>query len=199
MSPRTYRMGKRAESVARTRAAIREAARDEYAETGVEGASMQSIARRAGVAPGTVLYQYPDPVELAREVIQESARTMRFPTAADVDEAASAESRVRWLARELFRVYAGSEREYQAWSRSRGHPAIAESDAWYARTYQDVLAAVLGPEHADPRAFQVASAIIDPGFRANLLARGLSDDEAADTAADLVIGWLGAAAPGGDA
>nr|WP_221447046.1 TetR/AcrR family transcriptional regulator [Microbacterium thalassium] len=183
-------MGKRAESVARTRAAIREAARDEYAETGIDGASMQSIARRAGVAPGTVLYQYPDPDELAREVIQESTRVMKVPTAADVDADASLASRVRWLAHELFRVYAGTEREYQAWSRSRTHPVIAESDAWYARTYQEVLGAVLGPEHADPRAFQVASAVIDPGFRANLVARGMSDDEAADTAADLVIGWV---------
>ncbi|PFG18483.1 TetR/AcrR family transcriptional regulator [Serinibacter salmoneus] len=47
-----------------TRGAVLRAAREEFAEKGVDGASMRSIARRAGVDPGTVRHWFANREEL---------------------------------------------------------------------------------------------------------------------------------------
>lgn len=193
MSPRPYNMGKRAASVELTRRRIREAALLEYAESGVAQASMQSIAHRADVAPGTVIYHYPDPDALADEVIAERRDAMAFPTLEALDPLAPLDQRIGWLTRELFRVYEATDLEYHAWMRSREHPVMRRYEQWYEEAYAAALAATLGPVGRDPRAFQVVSALVDPGFRGSLIARGLSHDDAVDETVRLVLAWLRAA------
>lgn len=190
LSPRPYNMGKRAASVELTRRRIREAALLEYAESGIAQASMQSIARRADVVPGTVIYHYPDPDALADEVIAERRAAMRFPTLKELGLQAPLDQRIEWLTRELFRVYEGTELEYHAWMRSREHPVMRHYEQWYDQAYGAALAAALGPEYGDPRAFQVVSALVDPGFRSSLITRGLSHDDAVTETARLVLAWL---------
>jgi hypothetical protein len=46
------------------------------------------------------------------------------------------------------------------------------------------------PGHAEPRAFQVVSALVDPGFRASLIDRGLSQQDAVRETVLLVLAWL---------
>jgi AcrR family transcriptional regulator len=191
VSPRTYRQGKRAASVEETKRRIRAAALAEYADTGIEAASMQAIARRADVAPGTVLYHYPDPVELAAEVIAHRIEEVKVPTAEDIGVDTPVPQRIERLAREMFRVYAATDLEYRTWVRSKDHPVMRRYENWYNDAYTAVLAAALGPRHSLPREFEVISALIDPGFRASLLARGMSEEEAAATAAQLAVAWLG--------
>ena len=191
MSPRTYNMGKRADAVERTRAAIRAAALEEYGDVAIGDASMQAIARRAGVAAGTVLYHYEDAAALARDVVEHERDRVVVPTAASLDPTLPLAERVQWLARTLFRMHAETDAVYRAWVRSREHPVMREFEAWFGDTYQQVLGATLAPDRTDPLAFQVVSAVIDPGFRSALLARGLSEDAAAREAAKLANGWLG--------
>ena len=191
-TPRPYNLGKRAASVGQTRSRIRAAALAEYAEVGIEEASMQSIARRADVAPGTVVYHYPDPDALAEEVVAASRDAMSVPTADAIDAGAPLAERIAWLTRELFRVYEGTDLEYHAWTRSQGHPVMHRYEQWYSEVYGQVLAAALGPAAVQPRALQVVSALIDPGFRGSLLQRGLSQEEAVDETVRLVLGWLAA-------
>lgn len=190
MSPRAYRMGKRAASVEETKSRIRSAALAEYAQTGIEAASMQAIARRADVAPGTVLYHYPDPAELAADVIARRIEEVEFPTAQDVRVDAPVRQRIEWLTREMFRVYAATDLEYRTWTRSREHPVMRRYERWYSDAYAALLAAALGQGHSRARDFQVISALIDPGFRASLLARSIPEEEAAATAAHLAATWL---------
>jgi AcrR family transcriptional regulator len=190
VSPRPYNLGKRAASVEQTKQRIRHAALREYAVTGVAAASMQSIARRADVAPGTVLYHYPDPDDLVRDVMANRVEAMAVPTADTMDADAPLSARITWLTRELFRVYEGTELDYQAWMRSRDHPQFRRYERWYYEVYGAVLAAALGPDHTDPRALQVVSALIDPGFRASLAQRGLTHDDAVEETVRLVLGWL---------
>ena len=195
MSPRPYNMGKRAASVELTRRRIREAALLEYAENGIAQARMQSIARRADVAPGTVIYHYPDADELAEEVIAERREAMAFPTMEGLDGQAPLGQRIEWLTRELFRVYGGTELEYHAWMLSRDHPVMRHYEQWYDEAYTAALTAALGPDHGDLRAFQVVSALVDPGFRGSLITRGLSHEDAVTETVRLVLAWLGARSP----
>ena len=53
--PRAYRLGKRATQKDSTRGRIVQAAIDLYTERGISQTSMQQVARRADVAPATVL------------------------------------------------------------------------------------------------------------------------------------------------
>lgn len=64
MSPRRYRMGARADAVARTRDAIVAAARYLHAERGVAATSWEDISDRAGVSTATVYRHFPSTSEL---------------------------------------------------------------------------------------------------------------------------------------
>ena len=64
MSPRKYRMGARADAVARTREAIVAAARDLHAERGLTATSWEDIAERAGVSTATVYRHFPSTTDL---------------------------------------------------------------------------------------------------------------------------------------
>lgn len=72
MSPRRYRMGARADAVARTRDAIVAAARDLHAERGLAATSWDDIAERAGVSTATVYRHFPS----TRELVPACARTV---------------------------------------------------------------------------------------------------------------------------
>ena len=58
MSPRPYRLGKRAADVEDTRDRVIQAARDLFSEEGFLGATLDDVAKRAGVARATVYYQF---------------------------------------------------------------------------------------------------------------------------------------------
>lgn len=64
MSPRRYRMGARADAVARTRETIVAAARDLHAERGLAATSWEDLAERAGVSTATVYRHFPSTAEL---------------------------------------------------------------------------------------------------------------------------------------
>lgn len=190
MSPRRYTMGKRAVVVEKTRGRILAAALDEYAVTGIADASMASIARRADLAAGTVLYHFPDADGLADAVMAASVERMAVPEPETVSAAGDLADRVRVMTSELFRVYARSTTEYLAWTKSQGHPAMATAEAWYNERYTALLLAALGEFARDGMALQVVSALIEPGFRANLVQRGLTDEQVVDETVRLVLAWL---------
>jgi AcrR family transcriptional regulator len=58
MSPRPYRLGRRETSVEDTRARLIDAARRVFSEAGFVQASLDDVAKRAGVARATVYYQF---------------------------------------------------------------------------------------------------------------------------------------------
>lgn len=72
MSPRRYRMGARADAVARTREAIVAAARGLHAERGLADTSWEDIAERAEVSTATVYRHFPS----TRELVPACARTV---------------------------------------------------------------------------------------------------------------------------
>jgi AcrR family transcriptional regulator len=56
----------------RNRARLVDAARELFAEAGIEGAVMNDVARRAGVGPGTLWRHFPNKEALVAEVVSES-------------------------------------------------------------------------------------------------------------------------------
>ena len=74
MSPRNYRMGKRAAAVVETRARIVDAARAVFAEDGFHRAAVEEVARRADVARATVYYQFDSKLGLVAAVLDDIER-----------------------------------------------------------------------------------------------------------------------------
>jgi AcrR family transcriptional regulator len=71
MSPESLR----AQQKQRTRAALLAAAREAFAARGFDAATIRDIARRAGVATGTVFVHFPDKQALLAEVLHETLQT----------------------------------------------------------------------------------------------------------------------------
>ena len=71
MSPRNYRIGKRAAAVADTRARIVQAARAVFAQDGFHRAAVEEVARRADVARATVYYQFDSKLGLVGAVLDD--------------------------------------------------------------------------------------------------------------------------------
>src|SRR2546422_9301462 len=75
MSPRKYRLGKRAATVAETRARIVEAARAVFTEDGFHRAAVDEVARRADVSRATVYYQFGSKLGLVAAVLDDIERS----------------------------------------------------------------------------------------------------------------------------
>lgn len=88
--PRTYNLGRRSESIARTADQILAAARSELEERG--GLSVGAVARRAGVTRATIYNRFGSRTELLRRLTPAPA-----PAAADVEGFLTARC-ARWAA-----------------------------------------------------------------------------------------------------
>ncbi len=96
-------MGKRAAAVAETRARIVEATMELHGERGIHATSWEEIAKRAGVAIGTVYRHFPSLDELLPACGERSLERLAPPDPERADE--------------LFRELAPAGRESSGWSR----------------------------------------------------------------------------------
>lgn len=187
---RPYRLGKRQASVDETKRRIIVAARDEYAENGIEDTSMQAVARRADVAPGTVLYHYPDPDDLATAVVEQWLEEFDAPSPDVIDPDVSLRERISVLVDELFGLYERSSYAYRAYQKSPGHPVMKKYEAWWYGNVNEMIARALGELASTPEPMQVVSVLTNPGFRGTLVMTGIDPERSREIATDLIVGWI---------
>jgi AcrR family transcriptional regulator len=176
--------------VADTKRRILDAANAEYAENGIEDTSMQAVARRADVAPGTVLYHYPTPEDLADAVVETWIDEIGMPTADDIDSGADLQTRIRSLVGLLYEMYESSEWAYKIYQKSPNHPSLVKSNQMWEENLGAMLFKAIGERAMDLEAVQVISVLIDPGFRGTLLSRGMSPERAVEAATQMTLDWL---------
>jgi TetR/AcrR family transcriptional regulator len=187
---RSYRLGKRKASVEETRRRILIAASEEYRLNGIEDTSMQAVARRADVAPGTVLYHYPTPDELAEAVVESWIADLDAPSPESIDPGAPLADRIRTLVEELFGLYERSEYAYQAFVKSPHHPAMEKANDWWEENVGAMLDRALGKSASTAETMEVLAALINPSFRGSLIGSGLSSERAVEVATELAVLWL---------
>lgn len=151
---------------------------------------MQAVARRAEVAPGTVLYHYPTPNELAEAVIDTWIDDFGMPTPENIDPTAPIDRRIGTLIELLYDMYLNSEQAYRIYQKSHDHPAMVKSNQMWEENLGALLYTAMGERASDPEAMQVISVLIDPGFRGTLVSRGMSSDRAVEVATTLAVDWL---------
>ncbi|MGI9610389.1 MAG: TetR/AcrR family transcriptional regulator [Acidimicrobiia bacterium] len=184
---RPYRLGKRSASVAATKIRILEAATTEFANNGIENTSMQSVARRADVAAGTVLYHYPTPNELVAATLEQWMELIDPPAPSTIDATAPPNLRVRQLVRALYDFYVRSGWAYQIYEKSPNNPIMAAARDDWDRSFEELMTVALGEHAAQPDALRLISIFVDPAFHNLLLSRGLDQDEAVDLATMLAL------------
>jgi AcrR family transcriptional regulator len=187
---RPYRLGKRQASVDETKRRIIDAATLEFAANGIPDTSMQAVARRAEVAPGTVLYHYPTPDDLVEAAVERWIVEMEAPSPEAIDPDAPLQDRVRALVLELFGLYERSEYAYRIYSKSPGHPVLKRYEKWWYDNVNQMMTRALGDLATEPEAMKVVSVLVNPGFRGTLLSTGVTPERSVDISTHLVLSWL---------
>lgn len=187
---RPYRLGKRQAAVDETKRRILEAATLEFAANGIPDTSMQAVARRAEVAPGTVLYHYPTPDDLVEAAVERWIVEMEAPSPEAIDPDAPLADRVRALVVELFGLYERSEYAYRIYSKSPDHPVLKRYEKWWYDNVGEMMTRALGPLAGDPETMNVVSVLVNPGFRGTLLSTGIPPGRSVDVSTHLVLSWI---------
>lgn len=188
---RPYRLGKRKASVDETKRRIIEAATSEYQENGIEETSMNAVAKRADVAPGTVLYHYQTPNDLAQAVVDSWIEGFVPPSVDSIDTAAPLEGRVATLVQELFDLYERTGWAYRVYQKSPKHPVLRKANRWWEENVGAMMAEALGERASEEETMKVISVLVNPGFRGTLIGMGLDPDRVVEIATELAIDWLG--------
>src|SRR5712692_4818072 len=106
MSPKQYRMVRRAAAAEDTRRRIAEATMQLHTEKGVVATSHKDVARRADVSVGTVYHHFPDRDSIVRACGVHVWERHPPPALNSIDPHAPRPSRIAALARELVAFYA---------------------------------------------------------------------------------------------
>lgn len=188
--PRSYSLGRRADQVAGTRRRIVEAALALYEEQGVTATTMQDVARRADVAPGTVANHFGSAEALAREVTAEILTHLRMPTAEIFEDATDLAERIHRLVHEMSSFFGRSESWYRVQQREPGAQVWVDAEARFHADLGELVRGALGPLAADADAVAVVSALLATWVMGAIEASGRSAEQAADLLAGLIAAWL---------
>lgn len=187
---RRYRLGKRQASVEATKQRILDAASSAYQELGIDETSMQEVARRAEVAPGTVLYHYPTPESLADEVVDSWIESMEAPLPDVIDPDEPLDVRITKLVLELYGLYERTGHLYRIYQKSPNHPSLLRASAWWEENVTTMITRALGERVSDEEAMKVISVLTNPGFRGTLIMTGIDSERAVGIATKMAIDWL---------
>lgn len=189
MSPRTYRLQRRAETAEETRARIVSATLALHSERGVLATSHRDIAERADVSVGTVYHHFPTQEAIVNACGALVRQKVPFPALSVIDPALPRRRRVAALARALVPLWARMPWLERLRSERDAVPAL---DAAIKRREEAVRALIrraLGPRAA-AKTVTVAEAVLDPAVVQRLIQSGIREQEAAAVLASILNAWL---------
>jgi AcrR family transcriptional regulator len=194
VAPRSYRMGRRNESVEETRRRIVEATLALHAEHGILGTSWKAIAERADVAVATVYKHFPTLDELvpACGALLE-ARTSP-PSPGDAVAAFAGltglADRVTRLVETFYDFYERGESYLEVDPRERSLPAVQEWEAQMRATREEFVREALRPTAASETTIRSVAALLDfPVYRS--FRRGdVAREEAEVSVRRMLTCWL---------
>lgn len=190
MSPRTYRMSKRAESTAETRQRIVEATMTLHRERGIATTTMKDIAELADVGIGTVYHHFPSYEDAIRACGARTAELTRLPTPAIFESVHSLSARVATLVGELFAYYDRHPTLPQARCDSDKFPVLAEFLAHRQERIEALVTEALSRPASSHQEVQTVTALTDFAVHRSLVDAGFSTEQAAAQITDVLVRWL---------
>jgi AcrR family transcriptional regulator len=195
MSPRRYRLERRAETAEQTRRRLVEATQQLHAEQGIYATTMTQIAQRAGVSVGTAYHHFPTYANACAACSQRTAEMIPFPTAEIFAGLQTVDARVRRLAQEIFGFYQRLPRYERVRSERFGMPPIQAYADWEEENRLALTREALRPVKAPARLARTSSALLDVAVYGTLTRAGMTPAQAADDVASFILARLDAEAP----
>jgi AcrR family transcriptional regulator len=190
MSPRRYRLERRAETAQQTRRRIVEATHELHAQRGIYATSMTDIANRAGVSVGTVYHHFPTYEDAVFACAQHTTEMLPFPTVQILADLSTMEARVHRLTQEVFGFYERLPEYERVRSERWGMPPI---QAYVEREESNRLALTreaLRPFKVSARLINACAALLDVAIYAALTRAGLPLAKAAEEVSSFILARL---------
>lgn len=191
MSPRNYRMVRRAAAVDKTRERIVAATVQAHRDLGIQATSWDEIARRAGVGVGTVYRHFRSLDELLPACGQIVEQTMALPTPEEAahafDRARSARARIQRLVDLVFGIYERAAPFIHNIRAERQQlPQLEPWNQMIENTLGGLLSEALRPLAPNRQQHEAARALLDLSTWQAFKQRKLSNGEINSTIAKLL-------------
>ena len=194
MAPRSYRLGRRAETAAATRERIVSAAAALYQEQGVVATTLQQIAGRADVSRGTILHHFGGGDGLISAVAEHVLVELELPDEHIFDSAETAEQRLRAYVAAMLQFFRRSTGWWAVFVTEMQRPELKAKEAEYYQSMGRLQAIALGDLAADRMANVVVGSLIHPGTIGGLIwvleQAGLGPAQIDDAVADVVVAYV---------
>lgn len=149
MAPRTYVLGKRAETAEATRRRILDATIELYRERGIPATTLKAVAERADVSRGSILHHFGSANGLLGAVLDDVLESLDLPDPQALAGIDTLDGRIRAFVGEMVDFF---ERTVHLWPIFEEHmqrPELQEREATYWAFLGRLQAAALGPELRD--------------------------------------------------
>jgi AcrR family transcriptional regulator len=192
MTPRSYTLGRRAETATATRTRILDATIELYREVGVAATTIKAVADRADVSRGTILHHFGSAEGLLGAVLDSVVEEMEYPDERILAGISGRDDRIRAFVVALIDFFERSQPWWSVFESEMHGPEMQRREAEYWESLARFEAAALGPELADdPRANAALLSLIHPAtvgtFFWSYERAGLAKAEARPLLVDLAV------------
>lgn len=163
MAPRSYTLGRRAETASATRGRILDAAIELYRDRGIDGTTLTAIASEADVARGTVVHHFGSADGLLNAALDHLLERLEVPDERILEGVVGLDARIRAFVDAMIEFQERSTPWWEAFQSEWQRPALQQREVEYWAAFERLLASALGPElDADPRAGAAIVALSHP-------------------------------------
>jgi len=163
MAPRTYSLGKRADSADATRQRVIDATLELYREVGVPATTLKAVAARADVARGTILHHFGSSEGLLGAVLDHVLESLELPDPGSIERVADLDTRIRVFVNELVDFQNRTAHWWTLFESQMQRPEVQQREAVYWAWFANMQAAALGPDlRDDPAANAALMSLVHP-------------------------------------
>lgn len=163
MAPRSYTLGRRAETATATRQRILDSTIELYREIGVSGTTLKAVAERADVSRGTILHHFESGDGLLGAVLDRVVESLEWPDERIFEGLTRRDDRIRAFVDAVVLFNDRSVLWWTTFEAEMQRPELQKREAIYWDLLARLQAAALGPElAADPRANAALLSVIHP-------------------------------------
>jgi AcrR family transcriptional regulator len=195
MSPRRYRLERRAETAGETRRRLVDATFALHVEQGISATTMTDIAGRAGVSVGTVYHHFPTYQDAVAACNVHLDEILPLPAADIFNRVTEMHDRDLLLVLDIIRFYQRLPDYERVRCERWGMPPL---EAYAAREEDNRLALTreaLRPFRIGARLPRVCAALLDVAVYGALTRAGMTPGEAADEVSAVILARLATPAP----
>lgn len=163
MAPRSYTLGRRAETASATRRRILDAAIELYRDRGIDGTTLAAVASEADVARGTVLHHFGSADGLLGDALGHLLDRLEVPDERILDGVVGLDARIRAFVDAMIDFQERSTPWWETFQGEMQRPALQQREVEYWAAFERLQSTALGPElAADPRAGAAIVALSHP-------------------------------------